>query len=81
MPPYSGGADICIAFSQDQRAWAKATTPIYRHGGHPMGYDAQHAHKAWLTTDPATGILYLYYTGVFAGGRGILLLTSLPIPT
>ena len=75
-PPFAGGANICVAFSLDQRDWAKASTPIYAHGGHPRGYDAEHAHKAWLTADPATGILYLYYTGVCSKGRGILLLTS-----
>jgi hypothetical protein len=74
--PYAGGANICIAFSLDQRNWLKASTPIYGHGGHPNGYDSEHAHKAWLTADPVTGTLYLYYTGVFSGGRGILLLTS-----
>ena len=73
-----GGANICIAFSDDQRTWLKASTPLYRHGGHPKGYDAMHAHKVWLTSDGA-GTLYLYYTGVFAGGRGILLLTSNPL--
>lgn len=73
-----GGANICIAFSDDQRTWAKASTPLYKHGGHPKGYDADHAHKVWLTSDGA-GTLYLYYTGVFAGGRGILLLTSKPL--
>lgn len=73
-----GGANICIAFSDDQRTWLKASEPLYRHGGHPKGYDAEHAHKVWLTSDGA-GTLYLYYTGVFAGGRGILLLTSKPV--
>jgi hypothetical protein len=75
-----GGADICIAFSADQKEWLKSSTPLYAHGGHPRGYDSEHAHKVWLTADPATGILYLYYTGVFSGGRGILLLTSEPLP-
>ena len=73
-----GGADICIAFSADARDWQKSATPLYAHGGHPKGYDAMHAHKVWLTSDGA-GTLYLYYTGVFAGGRGILLLTSKPV--
>lgn len=76
VAPFAGGANICMAFSLDQRSWAKASTPVYAHGGHPKGYDSEHAHKAWLTADPATGILYLYYTGVFSSGRGILLLTS-----
>jgi hypothetical protein len=71
-----GGASICIAFSRDGVAWAKASAPLYLPGGHPKGYDAVHAHKAWLTANPATGVLYLYYTGVYGGGRGILLLTS-----
>lgn len=77
--PYAGGANICIAFSEDARSWEKASTPIYAHGQHPKGYDALHAHKVWLTADPETGILYLFYTGVFERGRGILLLTSKPI--
>ena len=78
-PPFAGGANICVAFSEDARSWEKASTPIYAHGGHPKGYDAEHAHKAWLTADPDTGVLYLFYTGVYGGGRGILLLTSKPI--
>ena len=118
-PPYAGGANICIAFSLDQREWVKSSTPLYAHGGHPKGYDAEHAHKVWLTTNPATGVQCewggrgpaaaglrgaaprplpapqpllltprnpppytsrsLYYTGVFGGGRGILLLTSEPL--
>jgi len=73
-----GGANICIAFSADQRAWSKASEPLYRHGGHPRGYDAMHAHKVWLTSD-GNGTLFMYYTGVYAGGRGILLLTSQPV--
>ena len=73
-----GGANICIAFSEDQRTWSKASEPLYRHGGHPRGYDADHAHKVWLTSD-GKGTLYMYYTGVYAGGRGILLLTSQPV--
>lgn len=75
-----GGADICIAFSSDQRHWAKAAAPLYKHGGHPAGLDACHAHKVWLTG--RDGVLYLYYTGVSGPGcgtRGILLLTSRPI--
>ena len=75
--PFKGGANICVAFSTDQKAWAKSSTPIYAHGGHPKGYDSMHAHKVWLSA--RDGILYLYYTGVFGGGRGILLLTSEPI--
>ena len=55
-PPYAGGANICIAFSLDQRQWVKSSTPLYAHGGHPKGYDAEHAHKVWLTTNPATGV-------------------------
>jgi hypothetical protein len=55
-PPYAGGANICMAFSTDQKVWVKASTPIYAHGGHPKGYDSEHAHKSWLTTDPKTGI-------------------------
>lgn len=78
-PPYSGGANICFAASLDQRTWVKASTPLYAHGGHPAGLDSQHAHKVWLTTDPASGILYLFYTGVNDRGRGILLLTSRPL--
>ena len=77
--PFAGGANICVAFSEDQKSWAKSSSPIYAHGGHPKGYDADHAHKVWLTAHPRTGVLYLYYTGVFRGGRGILLLTSEPI--
>jgi hypothetical protein len=75
-----GGANICIAFSDDQKTWLKSSSPLYVHGGHPKGYDADDAHKVWLTADPSTGILYLYYTGVFHGGRGILLLTSEALP-
>lgn len=75
--PFKGGANICVAFSADQRKWAKSSTPIYAHGGHPKGYDSMHAHKVWLSAKG--GVLYLYYTGVFGGGRGILLLTSQPI--
>ena len=78
-PPYAGGANICVAFSTDQKSWAKSSTPLYAHGGHPKGYDAEHAHKVWLSAHPKTGILYMYYTGVFRGGRGILLLTSRPL--
>ena len=73
-----GGANIYAAFSDDLRSWEKAAEPLYRHGGHPKGFDADHAHKVWLTSD-GNGTLYMYYTGVFAGGRGILLLTSNPI--
>lgn len=75
------GADICIAFSNDQRHWDKAATPIYQHGGHPGGLDACHAHKAWLMGS-RDGTLYLYYTGVSGpdcNTRGILLLTSQPL--
>jgi hypothetical protein len=74
-----GGAAICIAFSWDARAWVKASTPLYEPGGHPGGLDACHAHKAWLTADE-TGRMYLYYTGDDCKGRGILLLTSSPLP-
>ena len=77
-----GGAAICIAFSEDQRIWEKASTPIYDHGGHPNGYDKCHTHKAWLQGDGKTDRLYLYYTGVSGDAcqtRGILLLTSTPI--
>eukprot|EP00047_Mylnosiga_fluctuans_P013435 m.31653 g.31653 ORF g.31653 m.31653 type:complete len:396 (+) comp4898_c0_seq1:33-1220(+) len=76
-----GGADICIAFSEDQRTWAKASAPLYVHGGHPGGLDSCHAHKAWLTADD-DGTLYLFYTGVTGPGcntRAILLLTSKPV--
>jgi hypothetical protein len=79
----AGGADICVAFSADQRAWAKAAAPLYRHGGHPAGLDSCHSHKVWLTGDGVTDRLYLYYTGVTGPGcgtRGILLLTSTPMP-
>lgn len=79
-----GGADICIAFSDDQKVWSKASSPLYMHGGHPNGYDSCHAHKVWLTGDGGrSNRLYLYYTGVSGAGcdtRGILLLTSSPIP-
>ena len=77
----SGGACICAAFSDDQRTWAKASTPLYLNGGHPRGLDRAHAHKVWLTGDGKTDRLYLYYTGVDGGGstRGILLLTSTPM--
>ena len=77
-----GGASICLAFSEDQRSWVKAATPIYNNGGHPGGLDTCHAHKAWLTGDGKTDRLYLYYTGVAGAGcdhRGILLLTSTPM--
>ena len=70
VAPYAGGANICIAFSTDQRSWAKASTPLYAHGGHPKGLDEEHAHKVWLTAHPSTGVLYMYYTGVNAKGRG-----------
>ena len=76
----SGGACICVAFSDDQRTWAKASTPLYLNGGHPRGYDSAHAHKVWLTGDGKTGRLYMYYTGVTGNSRGILLLTSTPMP-
>jgi len=76
---YADGANICIAFSIDQRDWRKASTPLYAHGMHPAGLDAYHAHKVWLTAHPITGVLYMYYTGVYEGGRGILLLTSQPV--
>jgi hypothetical protein len=77
----SGGACICIAFSDDQRTWLKASTPLYLNGGHPAGLDKSHAHKVWLTGDGVTDRLYLYYTGVDDSGntRGILLLTSTPM--
>lgn len=77
-----GGASICLAFSDDQRTWAKASTPIYNNGGHPGGLDTCHAHKSWITGDGKTDRLYLYYTGVSGPGcntRGILLLTSTPM--
>jgi hypothetical protein len=37
-----GGASICVAFSSDQRSWAKAAEPIYGNGGHPAGLDKCH---------------------------------------
>lgn len=77
-----GGASICIAFSDDQRQWSKASAPLYNNGGHPGGLDSCHAHKVWLTGDGKTDRLYLYYTGVTGDGcgtRGILLLTSTPM--
>jgi hypothetical protein len=77
--PYNGHACIEIAFSLDLVSWTKASTPLYQAGGHPRGYDKCHAHKAWLNAD-ATGRKYLYYTGDGCDGRGILLLTSTPLP-
>ena len=38
----NGGASICVAFSLDQRSWAKAAEPIYNNGGHPGGLDKCH---------------------------------------
>ena len=76
--PATASASICIAFSRDAVAWTKATQPLYTAGGHPRGYDKEHAHKAWLNVD-ASGRKYLYYTGVGPQGRGILLLTSTPL--
>lgn len=78
--PYNGHASICIAFSLDGvTGWTKASSPLYSYGHHPAGLDACHAHKAWLTADN-TGRKYLYYTGDDCKGRGILLLTSTPLP-
>ncbi len=48
-----GGAAICVAFSDDQAVWLKASEPLYFRGGHPRGYDSSHAHKVWLTSDGA----------------------------
>ena len=60
-------------------AWEKASSPLYKPGGHPRGHDRAHAHKAWLNVD-ASGRKFLYYTGDDgAGKRGILLLTSMPL--
>ena len=76
----TGGACICVAFSDDQRTWVPASTPLYVNGGHPAGLDKCHAHKAWLTGDGKTGRLYLYYTADSCHqGRGIALLTSTPL--
>jgi hypothetical protein len=77
-PSSGGGAAICIAFSRDGVAWTKASSPLYKPGGHPRGLDKCHAHKAWLNAD-ATGRMFLYYTGDDCNGRGILLLTSTPL--
>jgi hypothetical protein len=78
-PSSGGGAAICIAFSRDGLAWTKASAPLYKPGGHPAGLDKCHAHKVHLTAD-ASGRKYLYYTGDDCHGRGILLLTSTPLP-
>jgi hypothetical protein len=76
----TGGACICVAFSDDQRTWVPASTPLYVNGGHPAGLDKCHAHKAWLKGDGKTGRLYLYYTADSCHqGRGIALLTSTPL--
>jgi hypothetical protein len=77
-PTSGGGAAICIAFSRDGVEWSKASTPLYKPGGHPGGLDKCHAHKAWLTVDE-TGRKHLFYTGDDCNGRGILLLTSTPL--
>ena len=41
----NGHAVILVAFSTDLVHWEKDPAPLYNAGGHPLGIDAQHAHK------------------------------------
>ena len=40
--------------------WEKASEPLYKAGGHPMGLDACEAHKVWLTGSGKPGDDTLY---------------------
>ncbi len=74
-----GGAHIMVAFSQDLINWDALPEPLYRAGGHPGGLDATYAHKTSLIFNPKNKTWYLHYCAVGNRGRGIGLLTSLPI--
>lgn len=80
-PSLFSGAAINVAFSLDLLTWHKATSPLYKAGGHPGGLDKCEAHKVWVTGSGRTGddTLYMYYTADDCHGRGIALLTSKPV--
>ena len=44
----------------DLVTWEKASEPLYKAGGHPMGLDACEAHKVWLTGSGKPGDDTLY---------------------
>lgn len=80
-----GGAHIMAAFSYDLLHWSAHPEPLYKAGGNPSGLDRQHAHKISLVFNPKNDTYYMFYNAVpglstLAGGRGIGLITSRPLP-
>jgi predicted GH43/DUF377 family glycosyl hydrolase len=74
-----GGSCIMIAFSRDLIHWTADPEPLYLMGGHPKGFDKEHAHKISLIYNPLNETFYMYYCAVGVRGRTICLLTSKPL--
>lgn len=74
-----GHAVIMAAFAMDLGGpWTVDEEPLYKAGGHPLGIDAQHAHKVSVIYDQASDRLVMFYTAVGPEGRGITALSSKP---
>mmetsp|Transcript_31677 Transcript_31677/g.92913 ORF Transcript_31677/g.92913 Transcript_31677/m.92913 type:complete len:1125 (+) Transcript_31677:97-3471(+) len=76
-----GKASIMVAHSRDLLHWTKDKEPLYPAGGHPQGFDQQHAHKTSLVYNASNKTYYLFYCAVGNKGRGVGLLTSRPLDT
>ena len=76
-----GGAHVMTAFSRDLHHWTVDPDPICKAGGNPSGLDKKYAHKVSLVWNAASETYYMFYNAVGNKGRGIGLITSMPLVT